>query len=313
MSLGTPSYSHFVSSCPQGYSASECIGRNCRFLQGDATSPSSVANIRRSIANEEGFTQLLLNYRADGTPFWNLLCCIPLRDATGTLTYFIGGQTNVTSAISSNDKLAFLLIADTVVPEGGLPTGLSEDVKARARVCEGAPLKDLQLDMDNTGTAMLQTPLVVTPPPPLPSPSGRKRRVMSQFFGGAKDKLAPPRSPVPTMHSPTTAPQTMFATPAPLQVPRLPARSDQMTNCSRRRRHRLASSRRHIRSSSSSGGQVRFLPCDSPAPNPDEMAYLNRPRAALSYADLLLGQGRQGRLVSLVIVVLDCASQQRPV
>lgn len=36
-----------------------------------------------------GITQLLLNYRLDGTPFWNLLCIIPLRDERGEITYFI--------------------------------------------------------------------------------------------------------------------------------------------------------------------------------------------------------------------------------
>ena len=38
-----------------------------------------------------------------------LLCIIPLRDASGAIAYFIGGQTNVTGIMSGNKNLGFLL------------------------------------------------------------------------------------------------------------------------------------------------------------------------------------------------------------
>jgi hypothetical protein len=46
-----------------GYPRSEIVGRNCRFLQGPATSPQSVQRIRDGLNSGEGCTELILNYR----------------------------------------------------------------------------------------------------------------------------------------------------------------------------------------------------------------------------------------------------------
>ncbi|KAF8320538.1 PAS domain-containing protein [Cantharellus anzutake] len=83
-----------------GYPRSQIVGRNCRFLQGPGTSPESVQRIRDALNRSEACTELLLNYRRDGTPFYCLLCIIPLRDHNGNLVYYIGGQTNVTSVFA---------------------------------------------------------------------------------------------------------------------------------------------------------------------------------------------------------------------
>lgn len=37
----------------------------------------------------------LLNYKADGTPFWNQFFVAPLRDADGTIVNFVGVQCEV--------------------------------------------------------------------------------------------------------------------------------------------------------------------------------------------------------------------------
>ncbi|KAK4695271.1 hypothetical protein P7C70_g8582, partial [Phenoliferia sp. Uapishka_3] len=96
-----------------GYSTDQIIGRNCRFLQGNATAPDSVRSIRDAVVNGEPVTQLLLNYRLDGTPFWCLLSVLPLRDERGKIVYFIGGQTNVSGMIASTtSSLSFLLTDD---------------------------------------------------------------------------------------------------------------------------------------------------------------------------------------------------------
>jgi PAS domain S-box-containing protein len=75
-----------------GYRAEAILGRNCRFLQGPGTSPGSVQRIRQAIAAGEEHTELLLNYRSSGEPFWNLLAMIPLRARDGSVAYFVGGQ-----------------------------------------------------------------------------------------------------------------------------------------------------------------------------------------------------------------------------
>ncbi|CAO1634918.1 unnamed protein product [Sympodiomycopsis kandeliae] len=92
-----------------GYPTRSILGRNCRFLQGPGTNPDSVQRIRDALNAGRPITELLLNYRRDGTPFFCLLSIIPLRDASGALAYFIGGQTNVTGTLASSKGLGFLV------------------------------------------------------------------------------------------------------------------------------------------------------------------------------------------------------------
>ncbi len=80
-----------------GYGSIEFIGRNCRFLQGKDTDPVVVAQMGKAIQNAQPCNVELLNYRKDGTPFWNELSLSPVRDETGRLTHFIGVQADVTA------------------------------------------------------------------------------------------------------------------------------------------------------------------------------------------------------------------------
>ncbi|KAM0891345.1 hypothetical protein ACQ4PT_026475 [Festuca glaucescens] len=68
-----------------GYSAKEIIGRNCRFLQGPETDQNEVAKIRDAVKAGKSFCGRLLNYRKDGTPFWNLLTVTPIRTTTARM------------------------------------------------------------------------------------------------------------------------------------------------------------------------------------------------------------------------------------
>ncbi|TIB73859.1 hypothetical protein E3Q18_02516 [Wallemia mellicola] len=92
-----------------GFDRTTIIGRNCRFLQGPGTAPAAVQRIRDALNNAEPITELLLNYRRDGTPFFCLVNIIPLRDTKGQVAYFIGGQVNVTGILSSRKNLSFLV------------------------------------------------------------------------------------------------------------------------------------------------------------------------------------------------------------
>ena len=88
-----------------GYSAAEVVGRNCRFLQGPGTDPQAVAILRTAIQNRRAVTVTLLNYRRDGTPFWNRLSITPVRNAAGAVTHFIGVQSDVTEEKLAKDAL----------------------------------------------------------------------------------------------------------------------------------------------------------------------------------------------------------------
>ena len=79
-----------------GYPVSEVMGRNCRFLQGPDTDPGAVQEIRRAIDAERECIVEILNYRKDGSTFWNRLSITPVRDESGLLSHFIGIQSDVT-------------------------------------------------------------------------------------------------------------------------------------------------------------------------------------------------------------------------
>lgn len=72
-----------------GYSDKEVLGRNCRFLQGQGTDPKSVDMIRKAIAAGSDTTVCLLNYKADGTPFWNQFFIAALRDSDNNIVNFV--------------------------------------------------------------------------------------------------------------------------------------------------------------------------------------------------------------------------------
>jgi phosphoserine phosphatase RsbU/P len=88
-----------------GYSVGEVLGRNCRFLQGPGTDPATVETLRNAIRDKREITVQLLNYRKDGKPFWNRLSITPVEDASGTVTHFIGVQSDVTTEKEANDAL----------------------------------------------------------------------------------------------------------------------------------------------------------------------------------------------------------------
>ena len=82
-----------------GYAASEVLGRNCRFLQGDQTDPEAVGELRRALAERRSATVTLLNLRRDGSSFWNEVSVSPVLDLDGRLTHFVGVQQDVTARV----------------------------------------------------------------------------------------------------------------------------------------------------------------------------------------------------------------------
>ncbi|WP_299236769.1 EAL domain-containing protein [uncultured Halomonas sp.] len=79
-----------------GYAPEEVLGLNCRFLQGQATCGDTVSAIRHAVAARQPIETTLLNYRKDGTPFWNHLSLSPLFDGRGICTHYIGIQQDIT-------------------------------------------------------------------------------------------------------------------------------------------------------------------------------------------------------------------------
>lgn len=89
-----------------GYGRDEIIGRNCRFLQGPDTDRSKVDEIRTAVMAEDAVRVDLLNYRKDGSAFWNALYISPVKDVTGRTIFFFASQLDVTDIKDREAQLA---------------------------------------------------------------------------------------------------------------------------------------------------------------------------------------------------------------
>ncbi len=101
-----------------GYDFEQMRGRNCNVLQGPETDPDTVSRIRDNLRRGDAFVGEILNYRQDGTRFWNLLTINPLRDEHGQISHFVGVQRDITDLRELNDRLEHLAFHDELT---GLP------------------------------------------------------------------------------------------------------------------------------------------------------------------------------------------------
>ena len=75
-----------------GYGRDELLGRNCRFLQGPDTDQAKVREVRDAIEQNRDVSVDLLNYRKDGSTFWNALYISPVADEQGNVHFFFASQ-----------------------------------------------------------------------------------------------------------------------------------------------------------------------------------------------------------------------------
>ncbi len=87
-----------------GYSREFTVGRNCRFLQGPETDQKQVEKIRTAIKEGVPCKVILLNYKRDGTKFWNELSISPIEE-DGEVIGFIGIQDDITTRVEMEQAL----------------------------------------------------------------------------------------------------------------------------------------------------------------------------------------------------------------
>jgi len=91
-----------------GYDQDDVAGENMRLLQGPASDAGAIEAMREAIDRREPISETLINYRQDGTQFWNRVDIAPVRDESGAVTDFVGFQTDVTDQRIREQRLSVL-------------------------------------------------------------------------------------------------------------------------------------------------------------------------------------------------------------
>jgi PAS domain S-box-containing protein len=117
-----------------GYAEKDVLGRNCRLLQGPDTDRGTVAEVRNALREQRAVAVDILNYKADGEPFWNALFIGPIFGQDGKLLYFFASQMDITerrSMLESN------LQAQKMEAIGQLSAGMAHDFNNLLQVING--------------------------------------------------------------------------------------------------------------------------------------------------------------------------------
>jgi len=131
------------------YEEKDVLGRNCRMLQGPDTDPRTVTEVRAAVKEERAVAVDILNYRADGTPFWNALFLGPVFDHDGQLLYFFASQMDITERRQSQEVS---LQAQKMEAIGQLTAGMAHDFNNLLQVINGN-LEVTLVSLDNPDAA----------------------------------------------------------------------------------------------------------------------------------------------------------------
>lgn len=139
-----------------GYQPHEVLGKNCRFLQGKDTDPDTMAKLRAAIAERRSCAVEILNYRKDGTPFWNQLTIAPVIGPSGQVSHFVGVQNDVTDRRRLEEQLRQ---AQKMEAFGQLAGGVAHDFNNLLTVISG--VCDIMLTMLPSGDPMRQSVIMI--------------------------------------------------------------------------------------------------------------------------------------------------------
>ena len=101
-----------------GYTAAEAVGRNPNMLHGPGTDLTEARRLTQAIIEGRSATVTVLNYRRDGTAFWNQVSVSPVPDAQGRVTHWVGIQVDVTEQVQHADAQARSIRAERRAREG---------------------------------------------------------------------------------------------------------------------------------------------------------------------------------------------------
>lgn len=72
-----------------GYTIDEIIGKNPRILQGPETDKDSLDTIRQCLIDNNVVSTYVINYKKNGSTFWNRLTLNPIKDSNGKVYYWV--------------------------------------------------------------------------------------------------------------------------------------------------------------------------------------------------------------------------------
>lgn len=130
-----------------GYTSTEVLGRNCRFLQGAEANDSARVDIRHALQHQQEYHGLLRNIRKDGTMFWNQLYLAPVNDAEGAVTHYLGIINDVTERRDTDARLAYAAMHDEITGLARFPL-IEVMLQEHAEKRTGQPFSLIFADID---------------------------------------------------------------------------------------------------------------------------------------------------------------------
>ncbi len=133
-----------------GYTSEDVLGRTPRILQGPKTNHQVLKRMKQELIAGKIFQGTTINYRKDGTEFYNKWLIEPILNAKGEITHYLSIQKDITDHQQAKARLIYDANCDPltgILNRSGALTQLKEAV-TKSRSCQDYLFAVLVLDLD---------------------------------------------------------------------------------------------------------------------------------------------------------------------